>query len=136
MPSHPDPDCPNRLRLYIQLLSSDKKLPVIEQGIDQFQYLIVMAICIFITAPLELLLGARVYRQPLRLLKTLSATVAIFAAWDAIAIARGHWWFTSSYVTGVRLPFEIPLEEICFFLVIPICVILTFEVVKKIDRNA
>ncbi|MEX0768276.1 MAG: hypothetical protein WD029_07380 [Microthrixaceae bacterium] len=45
---------------------------------DRYQYLILMGLCILVTLPLELLLGARVYRQPRRLLMTMIVPVAIF----------------------------------------------------------
>jgi lycopene cyclase domain-containing protein len=60
------------------------------------------------------------------------APIAVFMVWDAIAIARGDWWFTSAYVTGWRLPFAIPLEEAAFFIVIPLCTLLTYEAVRRI----
>jgi lycopene cyclase domain-containing protein len=60
--------------------------------------------------------------------------VAIFAIWDAYAIASGHWTFGSSYVTGIEVGFNIPLEEICFFIAIPICAILTLEGVRASSK--
>jgi lycopene beta-cyclase len=99
---------------------------------DQFQYLFVMAACLLITLPLELVFGARVYRRPARLVRTLAPVVAIFYVWDAVAIARGHWWFDRRFVTGIELPFGVPLEEFVFFIVIPICALLTLEAVRSL----
>lgn len=99
---------------------------------SRFQYLLMMGACLGLTLPLELVLGARVYRRPRRLALTLAAVAAPFAIWDAIAIARGHWWFSPRYTTGWMLPAGIPIEELVFFLVIPICGLLTFEVVKRL----
>jgi lycopene cyclase domain-containing protein len=90
-----------------------------------------MAGCLAITAPLEIW-GARVYRRPRRLVFALAAPIAFFSIWDAIAIARGHWWFAPAYVTGWRLPGDIPIEELTFFIVIPICTLLTFETVRRL----
>jgi lycopene beta-cyclase len=90
-----------------------------------------MAGCLAITLPLEIL-GARVYRRPKRLLFTLAAPIAFFVLWDALAIARGHWWFEAAYVTGWRIFGDIPIEELTFFVVIPICTLLTFETVRRI----
>jgi lycopene cyclase domain-containing protein len=96
---------------------------------DQAQYLAVMAACAAVTLPLELVLGARVWRRPARSARVLGPVVASFYAWDVWAIDRGHWWFDETYVSGVRLPGDVPLEELVFFVVIPVCALLTYEAV-------
>lgn len=96
---------------------------------DHFQYLTLMACCLVVTAPLERL-GARVYRQPARLARAVLPVAAVFLAWDAIAVAAGVWSYNPRYVTGVRLPLRIPIEELLFFLVVPVCAILTYGCVQ------
>jgi lycopene cyclase domain-containing protein len=96
---------------------------------DRFQYLLLMACCLAVTAPLELL-GARVYRQPARLARVVLPVAVVFLAWDAIAIAAGVWTYNPRYVSGLRLPFRIPVEELAFFLVVPVCAILTYGCVQ------
>ncbi len=103
---------------------------------DRYQYLLLMAGCVAITLPLEFVLRARVYRRPVRLLAALLPVVALFVAWDVLGIVRGHWTYSASYTTGVLLPFDVPLEELVFFVVIPICGLLTFEGVGTVlDRT-
>lgn len=96
---------------------------------DHYQYLLVLAGCLVVTLPLEFL-GARVYRRPVALARAVLPVTVVFVVWDAIAIARGVWWYHPGYVTGVRLPFAIPLEELLFFLVIPVCGVLTYGCVQ------
>ncbi|GHE81168.1 lycopene cyclase [Amycolatopsis deserti] len=96
---------------------------------DRYQYLLVLAGCLAITLPLEFL-GARVYRRPVALARAVLPVALVFLVWDAIAIAGGVWWYNPAYVTGVRLPFAIPLEELMFFLVIPVCGVLTYGCVQ------
>ncbi len=103
--------------------------------VDKYQYLLLMGACLAITLPLEFVLGARVWRAPRRLLKALWPTVAIFMAWDILAIAREHWDFNPEYVTGWRLPGNLPVEELTFFIVIPICSLLTYEAVGRVLRR-
>ncbi|MFZ4515909.1 MAG: lycopene cyclase domain-containing protein [Acidimicrobiia bacterium] len=98
---------------------------------DQFQYLGLMVACLLCTLPLEFVYNARVYRRPRRLLGALIPVVAIFGVWDLYAIGRGHWDFASQYVTGVVTPGGIPIEELVFFVSIPICAILTFEAARR-----
>jgi lycopene cyclase domain-containing protein len=104
----------------------------VQDGGDRFQYLAVLAGCVLITLPLEILFGARVYRRPGRLLGALAPPLALFVAWDVIAIERGHWWYNPRYVTGWRLPGSLPVEELAFFVVIPICALLTYEAVTLV----
>jgi lycopene cyclase domain-containing protein len=99
---------------------------------ERWQYLAVVAGCLLVTLPLELVLGARVYRQPGRLVRSLTPAVAVFVAWDVIAIDRGHWWYNPRYVTGGRLLGALPVEELGFFVAVPICALLTYEAVKVV----
>jgi lycopene cyclase domain-containing protein len=101
----------------------------VQTGADRFQYLAVLAACVLVTLPLELVIGARVYRRPRRLLAALAPAVAVFVAWDVVAIDRGHWWYNPRYVTGWRVPGALPVEELAFFVVVPICALLTYEAV-------
>jgi lycopene cyclase domain-containing protein len=99
---------------------------------DHAQYLALMAGCLLVTLPLELVLGARVWRQPRRLLATLVPVVVVFVAWDVFAIFRDLWEFNDRYVIGWELPGELPIEELVFFVVIPICGLLTLEAVRNL----
>jgi lycopene cyclase domain-containing protein len=98
---------------------------------DHYQYLILMGACLAVTAPLEVL-GARVYRRPARLVRAVLPVAAVFLIWDALAVAGGVWTYNPRYVTGLRLPFRIPVEELVFFLVIPVCGILTYAGVQAV----
>jgi lycopene cyclase domain-containing protein len=102
--------------------------------VDDWQYLIVMALCVAVTIPLEFL-GARVYRDPGTALRSILPVAAVFLVWDAIAIAGSVWSYNPRYVTGLDLPLDIPIEEFVFFLVIPLCALLTYSCVEALtDR--
>jgi len=104
---------------------------------DHLQYLALMAACVAVTLPLELVFGARVYRRPRRLLLALAPALVVFVVWDLGAIARHHWAFNPRYVTGWELPGDLPIEELVFFVVIPICGLLTLETLRRrLDRPA
>ena len=101
---------------------------------DHYQYLILMAACLAATLPLEAL-GARVYRQPARLTRAVLPVALVFLVWDALAIAGHVWTYNPRFVTGVDLPFRVPVEELVFFLVIPVCGILTYAGVQAVSRR-
>ncbi|MFT4108961.1 lycopene cyclase domain-containing protein [Propionicimonas sp.] len=96
------------------------------------EYLLLMAACLLVTLPLEFLLRARVYRRPLRLLLALAPVLVVFLGWDAVAIARDHWGFDPARTTGILLPGSVPLEELVFFVVVPLCGLLTYEAVGTV----
>ena len=98
---------------------------------DHLQYLALLAGCVAVTLPLELS-GSRVYRRPGRLARAVLPVAAVFVVWDVVAIAAGVWWYDPRYVTGIRLPLSLPLEEALFFLVIPVCGVLTLETVRRL----
>jgi lycopene cyclase domain-containing protein len=97
---------------------------------DAARYLLILAACVAVTLPLELVLGARVYRRPRRLVETLLPVLAVFLVWDLLATRRGHWWFADEYVLGVWL-LGLPVEEWLFFIVVPVCALLTFEALDR-----
>jgi len=98
---------------------------------DQWQYLIVLGGCVLVTAPLEVF-GAGVYRQPVRLLLSVLPVALVFLVWDAIAIAGDVWTYNPRFISGIDVGFSIPLEELLFFIVIPLCGLLTYSAVSTI----
>jgi lycopene beta-cyclase len=97
-------------------------------------YAIVLAACVVVTLPLEFVLGARVYRHPRRLLRAVAPVALVFLAWDVLAAAAGHWWFSDRYTLRPRL-LGLPMEEVAFFLVIPVCALLTYEAVGAVGKR-
>jgi lycopene cyclase domain-containing protein len=98
---------------------------------DHWQYLLVLAVCLAITLPLEFL-GTGVYRQPWRTVCAVLPVAVVFVIWDAIAIAADVWTYNPLYVTGIDLLGRMPIEELLFFVVIPLCGLLTYNAVDGI----
>lgn len=101
---------------------------------SHWQYLLLLAACVAVTLPLELVGGARVYRRPLRLLATLVPVVVLFGGWDLLAVHHGDWTYSPARTLGVHLA-GLPVEEWLFFLVVPICALLTYEVLGRSGRR-
>ena len=99
---------------------------------EQLTYLGLLAGCLVVTAPLELLLRVRVYARWRRFLVAIVPEFSVFVVWVLYAIAQGHWDYSDVYTTGVRLPGGIPVEEVLFFLVVPVCAVLALEAVRKV----
>jgi lycopene cyclase domain-containing protein len=75
------------------------------------------------------------YKYPLRIIYSIGIPFLLFILWDIYAVSKGHWSFNPDYISGVRL-FNLPVEEILFFTVIPFCALFSWEVVKYFMRNA
>jgi lycopene cyclase domain-containing protein len=95
----------------------------------RFAYLLVLGVCLLGTLPLELWLHARVYRRWRRAALAIVPVAAMFAGWDALAVRSGWWNFNHRYVIGAFVG-NLPIEEVLFFVVIPVCAILTLEAVQ------
>lgn len=96
-----------------------------------FEYLLLMGVCVLITLPLELFFRARVYRRWRTVLWALVPVIVVFCLWDVVAIARDHWLYNPRFVTGIHLG-NLPLEELVFFIVIPLCALLSYEAVGTV----
>lgn len=98
---------------------------------EHLSYLAVLAACVIGTLPLEFALQARVYRRWQAVLVAVLPVAAVFLLWDYLAVHAGWWWFDDRYITGIFLG-ALPVEEVLFFLVIPVCGLLTFEAVRHL----
>ncbi|MBC2933591.1 lycopene cyclase domain-containing protein [Nocardioides sp. zg-1228] len=97
-------------------------------------YVAMLAFCLAGTLPLVPAFRLTVLRQPGRLLLTIGLAGTPFLLWDLWATHTGHWWFDE----GQTLPWRIaglPLEEIAFFVVIPLVSVLTLEGVRAARRG-
>ncbi len=84
---------------------------------------------------LEIVLRVSVLRRYKRALLSIAPVGTLFLAWDAYAIAQGHWKFDTAQILGIYGPFDIPLEEFLFFLVIPLAAIMTIEAVRTVKKQ-
>jgi lycopene beta-cyclase len=99
---------------------------------DRLQYLGLMLGCLLLTLPLEFVFDARVWRRPRRLVTALTPAFLVFVVWDLWASATETWRFNRAYTVGVRLPGGMAVEELLFFVTIPICALLTLESVRNV----
>jgi lycopene cyclase domain-containing protein len=103
-------------------------------SLPHWSYVAMLAFCLAGTLPLVPAFRLTVLRQPRRLLLTILAAGTPFLLWDLHATDVGHWRFDA----GQTLPWRIaglPLEEIAFFVVIPLVAVLTYEAVRVARRR-
>lgn len=102
-------------------------------SLSHWSYVAMLAFCLAGTLPLVPAFRLRVLHQPVRLLVTVVAAGAPFLLWDAYATRVGHWWFDAAQTLPWRVA-GMPVEEIAFFVVIPVVSVLTFEAVRVVRR--
>jgi lycopene cyclase domain-containing protein len=103
-------------------------------SLAHWSYVAMLGFCLAGTLPLVPAFGLRVLRQPRRLLLTILAAGSPFLIWDLYAAHAGHWWFDAAQTLPWRLA-GLPLEEIAFFVVIPLAAVLTYEAVRAVHRR-
>jgi lycopene cyclase domain-containing protein len=101
----------------------------------RLSYLLVLVFVLVGCLWLEAGLRTRVLRRWRRLLGALAAPVVVFMAWDAYAIARGHWYFNPARILGWKVVAGVPIDELLFFLTIPLAAILTLEAVRAVKAG-
>lgn len=99
-------------------------------------YLAVLAGCLLGALWVEPVLHVHVARRWRRLAITLAVIVVIFGGWDVVAVTAGDWRYDPAQTLGVRLPAGLPLEELLFFVVVPVATILGFEAVRAVRGSA
>lgn len=99
--------------------------------LQQWSYVAMLAFCLAGTLPLVPAFRVRVLQQPRRLLLTVAAAGTPFLAWDLYATHAGHWRFDAAQTLPPRV-LGLPLEEIAFFVVIPLVSVLTYESVLAV----
>ena len=99
-----------------------------------WSYVAMLAFCLAGTLPLVPAFRLAVLRQPGRLLLTIALAGTPFLLWDLYATSAGHWWFDAAQTLPWRVA-GLPLEEIGFFVVIPLVSVLTYEAVRVVRRR-
>ncbi len=104
-------------------------------GMAQFGYLIMLVFTAAGSWWLEWAFKIRVLRRIRFTLVTILPISLFFLLWDWFAIRSRHWDFDYTQMLGITGPFNIPLEEYLFFIVIPLAIILTYEGVRSLKPH-
>lgn len=96
------------------------------------RYFLILLACVFVTLPLEIVFKAKVYARLNMALKAIWLPSLAYLVWDVIATHYEHWQFSKAHSSNLRI-IGLPVEEILFFLIIPICALLTYESVSNLS---
>lgn len=65
-------------------------------------------------------------------LKVDALILLIYLIWDFWAVSKGSWFFDDNQIIGFRVLGKLPIEEILFFVVVPLMSILTYLALIKL----
>ena len=102
--------------------------------LPHWSYAAMLAFCLAGTLPLIPAFRLRVLRQPARLALTVAMAGSPFLVWDLFATRAGHWRFDAEQTLPWRVA-GLPVEEIAFFIVIPLVTVLTYEAVQAVGKR-
>lgn len=100
-------------------------------SLPHWAYVAMLVFCLLGTLPLIPVFRLQVLRQPRRLLLTILVAGAPFLIWDLFATRAGHWRFDEDQTLPWRVA-GMPVEEVAFFVVIPLVSVLTYEAVRVV----
>jgi len=63
-----------------------------------------------------------------------SCILVIYLAWDFWAISKHNWYFDSKQMLNIFPIPKVPIEEILFFIVVPLTTIITYKALLKITK--
>ncbi|MCF7916380.1 MAG: lycopene cyclase domain-containing protein [Candidatus Omnitrophica bacterium] len=92
------------------------------------KYSLILFFSLIVPLLLSLYPPLKFYKNYKSLFLTIFFIFILFGGWDIWATYRGHWYFNSKYIWGPKI-FNLPLEEVFFFIVIPFCSIFSWEVI-------
>ena len=94
-----------------------------------------LAFTLFGSGWLEFYFKMGVFRRLKRAAISILPISLLFLIWDAYAIKNGHWFFDRTQILGFYGPFNIPLEEYLFFIIVPFAAIFTLEAVVTVKPH-
>jgi len=84
-----------------------------------------------LAGPLALSFNKKVafYTKWKRLFKAMILPAVFYILWDISFTEDGVWSFNEKYITGIKL-YNLPIEEVMFFFVVPYCCVFIYECVR------
>jgi lycopene cyclase domain-containing protein len=69
-------------------------------------------------------------------LLTDAVILAIYLAWDFWAVSKGSWFFDQEQTLGIYIFSRLPIEEVLFFIIVPLMVVLTYLALIKLGKSS
>ncbi len=93
------------------------------------EYLLINLLVVLIPLVLTFEKNLKFYKNFPAVFVSIVVVGSVYIVWDIIATGRGDWSFNESYLLGVYL-FNLPVEEILFFITVPYAIIFLYETAR------
>lgn len=100
----------------------------------QFHYLFVLGFIAFCAIAVTLTFRLRVPRFWRNFLLADISILVIYLNWDYWAIRKGNWDFDREQILGFYLFGNIPVEEVLFFIIVPLMTVIVYTTLMKLIK--
>jgi len=100
----------------------------------QFQYLMVLGFIGSCAVLVNFGFKLRISSKWKLFLMTDAVILTLYLAWDFWAVSKGSWFFDREQTLGIYIFSRLPIEEILFFILVPLMVVLTYLALIKLSR--
>lgn len=99
-----------------------------------YTYFLILAASL--AGPLALSFDKKVafYKQWRYVFVAMIIPALLYIVWDIYFTAKGVWSFNEHYITGIKL-YNLPLEEVLFFFIVPYCCIFIYACTRSYFPN-
>jgi lycopene cyclase domain-containing protein len=99
---------------------------------SHLSYLAVIAAVLICAFGVNLGFRLRISKRWRELLLTEIAILVAYLSWDTWAIAKKSWFFDPHQILNFDLLPKVPVEEVLFFITVPLMVILSYQALLKL----
>jgi lycopene cyclase domain-containing protein len=97
-----------------------------------FHYALVLIFILACAFGVNLSFRLKILRQWRTFLLTDLVIVLIYGAWDIWAIDKHNWYFDRAQIVDFDLFKRLPVEELLFFILVPLMVVITYRALLKL----
>jgi lycopene cyclase domain-containing protein len=98
----------------------------------QFHYLLVLSFIACCAVAVTLAFKIRIKRFWRNFLLADASILVIYLIWDYWAIKKENWSFDSEQILGTYLFSIVPIEEVLFFIIVPLMTVIVYVTLAKI----
>ena len=101
-------------------------------GVAHWHYLFVLIFISICAVGVNFGFRLHITRSCRIFLATDAAVLLIYTAWDIYAVKHHNWSFDPQQIWGVNIGGTLPIEEILFFVIVPLMTILSYIALSKL----
>ncbi len=109
-------------------------LCLLGRGYDvaNLHYLLVLAFIAFCAIGVNFGFRLQIFRRLKQFLFTDALILVVYLLWDGWAVNKGSWFFDPSQILGTKFFGKLPVEEVLFFIIVPLMAVLTYLALSKL----